>query len=133
MASDTHERGFVALISIIMLSVVLLASTLSLAQFGLVNRYFILDLENKSVSERLAEACVHVARIQIYNNPDYEPSTPITIAIGGSACTISMVDPGVDESTIEATATMGNSVTNYRVVVDTDDGEFLSWNEVSVF
>jgi hypothetical protein len=129
------SRGFVALISIIMLSVVLLATTLSLAQFGLANRYFLLDLENKNRSEKLAEACVHMARISIYNDPLYDENS-LTIPVGDDECTIVSVDadsPSSGESTIQARGQSNDSITNVEVVITASNGEFQSWREVSSF
>ncbi len=133
MNTSEHNRGFVALISIIMLSVVLLATTLSLAQFGLANRYFLLELENKNVSVKLAEACVHIARIQVYNNPLHTVTTAVTLPVDGFECTIVSVDPDSDESTVQARGVMGTAITNLEVVVDSNDGEFISWHEVQNF
>jgi hypothetical protein len=123
------ERGYIALISILILSAVLLVTTLSLAQFGIASRYFILDLEYKTVSEKLAEGCVHIARIRAYNDPTYEVNSPTTIAIGDGTCTFESVSPSGDETTIEVSNTSGNAVTNYEVVVDNTNGDFLSWEE----
>ncbi len=123
------QHGFVALLSIIIMSVVLLATTLSLAQFGIASRYFILDLENKSASERLAEACVHVARIAAYNDP-LTNLTNRVVAVGDESCTITSITPDGDESIIEVAGTRGNAETSYRVIVDNTDGGFVSWTEL---
>jgi hypothetical protein len=121
-----NSRGFIALISIIIISVMLLATTLSLAQFGIASRYFILDLENKRVSEKLAEACVQVARINVYNDFSYSVLRPGTKTnIGGKECVIASVSSG----TIEAQATSSNSITNLRVKVNSN-GDFTEWREL---
>lgn len=127
------NKGFVALISIIIISVVLLATTLSLAQFGIANRFFILDLENKRVSEKLAEACVHIARISVYNNPAYvfESANARTIPIDTLTCTINSISRDNNESTVVVTATQNDSITHYKVVIDNTNGTFLSWTELS--
>ena len=133
---NTNERGYVALISILILSSVLLVTTLSLAQFGIASRFFILDLEFKTVSEKLAEACVHVARIKAYNDPAYEVEVddPVVVSFDGKECTIISVTPGSgsddDETTIVTTNTSDDAVTNYIVVVDNTTGDFLSWEEI---
>jgi hypothetical protein len=125
-----HSRGFIALISIIIISVMLLATTLSLAQFGIASRYFILDLENKRASEKLAEACVHIARIQTYNDPEYEVSSPISYPVGESTCSVYSINSVGDDTTIEAQAQSGDSITNLHVVVDNTNGDFTEWQEM---
>lgn len=127
------QSGFIALISILIVSAVLLATTLSLAQFGIANRFFILHLEEKVVSEKRAEACVHIARIAAYNDPLYEVSTPTSIQVADGTCNIVSVEADNDKSTIEVTAESNGATTNYLVVVDNTDGTFLSWNEVETF
>ncbi len=103
----------------------LLATTLSLAQFGIASRYFILDLENKRASEKLAEACIAVARINVYNDFSYSVTSPgIKINVGGKECAIASVSSG----TIEAQATSSNSITNLRVKVNSN-GDFVEWRE----
>ncbi len=127
------QHGFIALISILIVSAVLLATTLSLAQFGIANRFFILHLEEKVASEKRAEACVHIARIAAYNDPLYEVSSPTSITVAGGTCSIVNVEANDDESTIEVSAVSNGATTNYRVVVDNTDGTFLSWHEVTGF
>ena len=126
----TTEKGFVALLSIIIMSVVLLATTLSLAQFGIASRFFILDLEHKSASEKLAEACVHVARISVYNNPFYEAAN-INIPINTETCTIISIEADGDESIVVARGIHGKSVTNMPVDIDNRNGDFVSWTELA--
>lgn len=138
---NISSRGFIALISIIIMSVVLLASTLSLAQFGIANRYFILDLENKNASEKLAEACVHMARIYAYNDPLANISTT-SKPVGDASCLIMSVrqnSASSTESILYARAwrpgtspiapTQNDSITSLRVVVDNNTGDFHQWAE----
>jgi hypothetical protein len=121
-----NPRGFIALISIIIMSVMLLATTLSLAQFGIANRHFILDLENKRASEKLAEACVQVARIHIYNDFSYSVARPgISINVAGEECVIASVSGG----NIEIQATRRNAITNLVVKVNSN-GDFIEWREL---
>jgi hypothetical protein len=134
-----NERGFIALISVIIISVVLLATTIALAQFGIASRYFILHLEQKAVSEKLADACVHIARIMVYNDPKTDFDAAVSYPIGDEECSIVSITPDGDESIVEARGVVGDAVTNYSVVIynslatDDDDGEFVSWTEVASF
>lgn len=137
----TTSPGFIALISIIIISVVLLATTLSLAQFGIASRYFILDLENKNVSEKLAEACIHMTRIYAYNNPKAVMATT-SVRVGDKTCLIMNVfqNPASStESILYARAwrpstsplapAQNDSITSLRVVVDNNTGDFHQWAE----
>ena len=132
-ARHTQTGGFIALISILILSAVLLATTLSLAQFGIANRFFILNLEQKTASKKMAEACVHVVRIKAYNDPTYTISTPTSISIAGATCTIYAVTVTGSNTTIKTKATNGDASTSLQVVENNTTGDFTSWQEVVTF
>ena len=127
------QKGFIALISILIISAVLLATTISLGQFGIASRYFILHLEQKAVSEKLADGCVHIERIKVFNDPFYEVDTPLSYPIGDEACTVFDVSADGNESTLEVGAQTGDAVTNLQVVVNNETGDFVSWTEVASF
>ncbi len=131
MEKPSSQHGFIALISILIISAVLLVTTLGLAQFGIANRFFILNLEQKASSKKLAEACVHIARIQTYNDPLFVRNTPLSVPVAGSTCTIISITPsGNDTTVIHTSAQTGEAITNLSVVVDNTEGDFLSWEEV---
>lgn len=131
----TQTGGFIALISILILSAVLLATTLSLAQFGIANRFFILNLEQKTASKKMAEACVQIARIKVYNDPTYTVTTPFSVTIAGSSCNIYSVyvPTGGSNTTIKTTAINGDTISNLCVVVNNTTGDFSSWKEAANF
>ena len=83
-------KGFIALIAILIISVVLLASVISAAQFGITGRYTLLDLERKAESESLAEACLQVARIAVFNDPAYEV-TDRGVLVGKNWCDVQKI------------------------------------------
>lgn len=137
-SSRPRTRGFIALISILILSSVLLVTVLSLAQFGIASRVFLLDLEEKKASELLAEGCVHIARVYVYRDPDITVDTLPTIPphphgtfpIGESACTISAISRSNTINTVEVVAHSGRATTRYSVLIRNANGEFLSWLEI---
>jgi len=135
MNRHNSNNGFIALISILIISAVLLATTLSLAQFGIANRYFILDLELKTVSKKLAEGCVEMARIQTYTDPSYTvlSTSPTLVPLAGKTCTIRLVSRSGNNATIETVGISGSAVTNLRVTLDTRTGNYLSWTELPSF
>lgn len=130
MKKPSSQPGFIALISILIISAVLLATTLGLAQFGIANRFFILNLEQKASSKKLAEACVHIARIQAYNDPLYTRTTPLSVPVANGSCDIISITPNGSETAIVSRARTGDAITNLSVVVDNTDGDFLSWEEI---
>lgn len=128
------QQGFIALISVLIICSVLLVTVFSLAQFGVASRYFLLDMENKTRSERLAEGCIHVARIAVYNDPTINESdlSNTTIPIEDNSCVITSIQPDTPssgKSTITTHAQSGMAETTYTVVVSASTGDFESWTE----
>jgi hypothetical protein len=128
------RRGFIALISIIILSFVLLVAVVSLGQFGLTGRLLLLDIENKTRSEEYAEACVHAARILIVNDPEAS-RTNVPFSYDDISCTLVSLDPDTPssgESTIKSKAEVDGATTNFVVVVDAASYDIVSWKEYAV-
>lgn len=122
------SRGFIAIISVIILSVVLLAAAVSLAQYGVTTRYAMLDLERKGESETLASACVEVARIAVMNDPLYSMSFPgLSINVGTSTktCRIETVSGGV----VKVSASSTGAVTNLKATINTTTGNITKLEE----
>lgn len=115
-----------------MLSVILLAAVISLAQYGITSRYALLILEHKATSQSLAEACVEVARIAVVNDPLYV-TTNRMIVVGSATCTIERIlvnTPISGQSRVEASATVSGATTNLRVDIGTALGETVQRQEV---
>ena len=118
------EKGFIALIAILIISVVLLASVVSAAQFGITGRYTLLDLERKAESESLAEACLQVARIAVFNDPAYEV-TDRGVLVGKNWCDVQKIvknSPSSGFSRVEVSASSTGATTNFRTTVNTSTG-----------
>ncbi|MBY0310192.1 hypothetical protein K2Q16_03555 [Patescibacteria group bacterium] len=130
MKNHFAPRGFIALLTMIIISSVLLVTTLSLAQFGLTHRYFILDLEHKSVSTHLAEACVHIARVLIMNSQSDSLTFPHPFPVHQEFCTIHLITRAGTTSAVETEGTHEGISTHYSVTVDNNNGSFLSWEEI---
>jgi hypothetical protein len=126
-----YRSGFIALISVLIISWMLLLAVVSLGQKAISGRFLLLDAERKARSERLAEACVEFSRIQIVNNPSYSPS-PIDIKISDSdSCKIVSVMPGIGELRgIKSCANVSDSITNLETEINGKTGEIVSQREL---
>jgi len=128
------ERGFIALIAILIISVVLLASVISVAQFGITGRYILLDLERKAESESRAEACAQVARVAVFNDPAYEV-TDKAVPVGKSWCNVLSIvknSPSSGFSRVEVSASSTGATTNLRATVDTSTGNITRLIELPI-
>ncbi len=130
MILQTHSKdsGFVALMTAIILTAILLIVTITLNQTSFFTRGILLDSEYKERSAALAEACVDVARLKLANDITY-PGNEI-IGVGGKQCKIWSITAG---SIIKVTATSSEAVTNLEVAVDPTDISVVSWKEVPNF
>ena len=118
----TSEHGFIALISILIISSVLLVSTLSLAQFGIANRFFLLNLEQKATSQKAAEACLEMMQIKVYNDPTYTSNTRTSYTIGSTACDVVSATTSGSVSSIRVSGKSGDASTNLWAVINNTTG-----------
>jgi hypothetical protein len=130
---ELPQSGFIALISVTLVSVILLGMTLSLTQFGIVSRFTLLSYEEKQTSNALAESCVHYAIIFIANDPEYTLPSPQSLPVGEATCTLIEVTKGPNTHTIKARGTSSDTITNLVVELNTKDGTIVSWKEVDTF
>ena len=131
--STQPNQGFIALLSILIISTVLFVATLSIAQFGIASRYFIMDLEQKTASYKLAEACLEVVRIKIYNDDSYSQSAPQNININHEVCTIESVTKNWLQTIVKVTGKNSLAVTHLQIIFNNQTSNYLSWMEVSRF
>src|SRR3990167_5337659 len=113
-------EGFIALISVIVITMILLGTTASLATKGFLDRFNILEGEAKEISAGLASACVESARIKIARDGiNYVGSE--TLSVGENTCEIVLVTHNGSESTIQSKGVYKGATTSYEVAVDTDN------------
>ncbi len=127
MKRQEHERGFIALMSVMVISAVLLVLLFTLGASSFLNRFDVLDSQNKRVSLALAEACVNMAMINIAQDSDYgiTPSLPSAgecvgvsdACVSGSKkiCKICQVTIVGSEKEIITRAAYGGTYTNLRI------------------
>jgi len=132
------KDGYIALMSAIIISVLLITLSVTLSMTGYFARFDILNSEYKERSIALAEGCVDMAIIKIAGDSNY---TPIVggeaISIGTDTCRIVSVtkdSPSAGHTTIKTQgifpATGGErSYTNIETIVTSADLNLVSWQE----
>ena len=129
-----HEQGFIALITAIVLSAILMVVTVVLNQSGFFARSALLDSEYKERSVALAQACADTALLKLAANPAYAGSE--TVPVESDTCLIRPTQinmPIVGQDTVETSAVFQEASTNLRVVVNAADMSIISWDEVPSF
>ena len=84
------QSGYIALISVIIMSALLLTITVALSSANYFSRYNILENEYKQRSSDLAEACVNYARGQLAGNVTVAANT--VVPVGTDSCKIVSVN-----------------------------------------
>ena len=127
MREVKKDSGFVALITAIILTAILLIITVTLNQTSFFTRGILLDAEYKERSAALAEACVDVARLKLANDVSYSGNE--TILIGSDECKIRPITL----PNIETQGKFGLATTNFITVINTADFSVVSVNETPSF
>ncbi len=126
------NEGFVALISVIIISATLLLIVTTLSYTGFYGRLNVLDSEYKERSSFLAEACADQALLAITNNPaGYTGNATSTIS-GTDQCYIGFISPSVIEI-FETRGIFQNAYTDLKIKVDTTNMSIISWEEIPKF
>lgn len=147
MKRQRHNRGFVALMSVIVISAILLVYMFTLGASSFLNRIDVVDSENKRISLALAEACANTAMLKIAQNSDYGITPPLPAAgecvsatdpcVSGSKkiCKICQVTPVGGEKEIIARAAYGGAYTNLRIRGTLGAGNFSvsRWEEFAPY
>ena len=88
-------RGFVALISVIIISIVLLGLVSASNTAGFFVRFNASNAEFKRQAFALAESCANTALLSLAQNYTYTPSQSIQVSFGSDSCSIdSIADVG---------------------------------------
>jgi len=140
--SMTNDRGFIALMSVIIISAILLVLVFTLGLSSFFNRFDTLDSENKRVSLGLAESCVNAAMLKIAQNPSYVPAVAgDCVSVGGTCggtdpqkvCKICSVTAVGSESTVVVRALYDHAYTNLRITFANVPGTYTvtHWTELA--
>ena len=131
-----NQKGFIALISVIVIAAILAAITFVLSTSGFFLRFNVFDTESKKISLDVAEACVQTAMLELIQGA--VPVLPQTVPVGTNSCKIcyiSSTNPSVNPKTIQTRAVSNDSYSNITVVLTQNPSSFTvnSWDEVSTY
>lgn len=123
------DAGFIALISAVIISVILLLIVTNLSLTGFYSRSNILDSELKERSSALAEACADTVILKLTNDPDYNPVNE-SVNVGADNCIIQSIVSGIGQKTIHIQANYKDYFTNLKIVINSADMSVVSWEEI---
>lgn len=144
MRYAAHQKGFIALMSVIIIGAVMTVMMFTLGTSGFFARFDTLGAENKAASQALAEGCIAAATLKLAQDAAYQPVADgecVTLgdSCGGAdpqkVCKICQVIIGGSELTIRARALYNGSYTNLAVTgaLGKNDFSVSDWSEVPTY
>ena len=128
-----NQRGYIALISAIIISAVLLMIVFTTSFTNFFARFNILDSEYKKISVGLAEACMDTAILELAQDPDWQPAAGgmSVVVEGAKTCKICRVGENGLQRTIYTQAMYQKAYTNLVALVSPAGGTITidSWQE----
>jgi hypothetical protein len=126
-----NQSGYIALVSSIIISILLLMVTFAISSSNLSGRFNVLNAEFKERSLALAEACVDTALLKLAQNQSYSGNE--NIFVGNDQCSILAVETLSGQKIIKTKAIFQNSVTNLKITAQASDLSVISWEEMPKF
>jgi hypothetical protein len=126
-------QGYIALISVLLISTALILAVVSLSFTGYLNRFVILDAQLKEESLAYAEACASQVVGEIAKNKDFVADYyPYPVSVNGvsSACTIESITPPAASRIIITKSIVQKATTKIEVTLNSSTASVLSWNEI---
>lgn len=135
ISKKTKEKsgisGYIALISVIIISVLLMGIALVASIDNFFARYNTLDDESKNISSELAEACVSAELNKLAVNP-LDTSVGAIAINQTDSCTVVSVTPNYPsngKTTIKTYADVSHAVTNLKIIINSPSLSLYSWEE----
>lgn len=101
-----NQKGFIALVSILVISAVALTVSVSIALLGVGEASSSLSFKKGQESLKVAESCIEEALIRLRDNASYDPAgASTTLPDLAGSCTIDVSGTGVNR-TIDVTSTI---------------------------
>ncbi len=127
-------KGFIALTSVLILSVIFLSVTVSMATRAISGAFITTAVIERDTAEQYAMACVEHALMELQRTVDY--SGDDSIELDGGACEILTIEgSGVGDRTLQVESTVGSHVYRAEMVIESVSPQLLitSYERVAQF
>lgn len=127
------NRGFITLISVLIVGAVGTAIATSLILLGLGSSRTSFAIEQSNQAKALANACAEEALQQIRDSTPYTGSG--NLSLGQGACTYTVTSQGAQDRTITASGTVGTIVRKVKIIINKINPNIVvvSWQELPDF
>lgn len=131
--NNKNQRGFITLISVLVVGAVGVTMVLSLIMLGLGSSRTSFAVEQSNQAKSLANACAEEALQQIRD------ATPFTgsenLALGQGTCSYAVASQGGQNRIITASGTVGTIIRKVKIIINKINPaiQVVSWQEVADF
>ena len=131
--SLNKKKGFVTLISVLIMGAIAISITLSLLLLGLSSSRTSFALQIGIKAKYLANACAEEALQQIRDNPTFIGFD--SISINGEKCFFEVKNLGGENRSIASYSKIGTIIKKIQVIIDKINPQIniVSWQEVADF
>lgn len=128
-----YQKGYIALITVLVTGAVGVAIAISLLLLGLGSSRTSFSLEQSNQAKALANACSEEALQQIRDSTSFEGTGGLTL--GQGTCTYTVTKLTGQNRTITASGTVGTIIRKVSIALDkiTPSINITSWQEVADF
>ncbi len=128
---NKNQPGYIALMSAIIISVLLLLLAVTVSLTGFLSRSNELDAEYKQRSLSLAQGCAQAALLHLAQG---QGNTGVgDVNIGNDKCSITSIQlntPAAGQITIQTKAVFQDAITNLQFIVNSSNLSIISWQEL---
>ena len=127
-------RGYIALISVLIISAVLLLIVLGISQSSIGQSTMVIQRNQDSEVYCLAQACAEEALMKLKEDLEYQGEE--TLNIGGKSCTILTIEgSGNKDRVVKTSSLVDNQVKRIKIEIDrvNPNCRIKSWQEVANF
>lgn len=130
--NKNKQKGFVALISVIFVSAILIIVTFTLSSSSFNERHILFSSEMKERSLANAEACADDGLLIIANNSLHTSTTTVSFNSIDN-CTLGPIPTSGNPRIFYATSNTSNFVTNLKISVNPTTLFVNSWEEIATY
>lgn len=128
MNRKNPRGGYIAIMSSIVLSLVLMVVAISLGSSSLFTRLNVADFGNKQLSYFIARSCLNEALLKLADSSSYTGNE--TLMISSRACTLSAITTSAPNKIIQAKAIINGATTNLKLTVNSTSLSTVSLEEL---
>lgn len=128
-----NNRGYVALISVLIMEAIGLVVSVSMILLGLGFSRTSYTLQETSEARAIADACAEKILQEIYNDENF--SGIGSFAVGSGACDYAISNQGAENRTIDVEGVVGSVIKRVKVIITQINPSIAvaSWQEVADF